>query len=151
MGSFIGLLTENYSYDQKPGWTKAECLSSLFKWFECFISSYALPKLEFKWIRQKAWGRQHEDEARKAKFCKTHKWQSILWITNTLKYLYPSIINNLPNAFLFFVIANAPIDCMKKQDRSTNKYLFNTKVKQRKHYFQSNEWDFIEKIFKLGG
>lgn len=45
--------------------TKPAFLSFLFKWFEYFISFCVLPKLVFKWIRQKAWVRQHEDEAKK--------------------------------------------------------------------------------------
>lgn len=105
--------------------TKAECFSSLFKWFECFISSCVLLKLEFKWIRQKAWVRRHEDEAKKAKFWKTHKWQRAPWIINTWRYLYPSIVNYFSNVFLFFIIANACIlyiDCTEKQDWSVNKY-----------------------------
>lgn len=89
--------------------TKAECLSSLFKWFECFISSCVLPKLEFKWIRQKAWVRQHEDEARKAKFRKTHKWQRLPEQSVVWDVYIGAIVNNLSNVFLFFVITNASI------------------------------------------
>ena len=46
MGSFIGLLTENYGYDQKPGVNKGWMCLLFFKWFESFISSFALPKVE---------------------------------------------------------------------------------------------------------
>lgn len=87
--------------------TKAECFPCLSKWLECFISIYVVPKLEFKWMRQKLELGSIEMRQEEQSLEKFTSDKGFL-IINTLRYLYWRFVN-LIDIFSFFVIANASI------------------------------------------